>query len=357
MLSTVCAFCGTAFRVTREQLEARAARVRCGKCNTVFDALAALTHYLEPVAAPSPEPSSAALDSSALGMSPSTGVVQFEEIQWPPIELSAPAGEEAGDAQVLPSQEAGPADIAPPLEIPLLPEEVGTANSAAEEAVYPQGFPPVDVDASLLAPLPELDTPAEATRSAGSAPLPVTPPLVAAKPAVAAPAIDTPAFDFGPAPRAKRSLWWLPLSFILLLLLLGQTTFYFRGAIALLFPELKPYISELCVELGCEVPLPRRAELFGIETSDLQADPANPGIMVLSATLRNRAAFPQAFPALELTLTNDRDQPLARRVLQVGDYLPDPPAAFAASSERQIRLHVEAGTLKASGYRLYLFFP
>ena len=176
--------------------------------------------------------------------------------------------------------------------------------------------------------------------------------------APAANALGTsPAFEFGPKPSMKRGWWWAPLATLLLLALLGQALFYFRGAIALLLPEAKPYINELCAELGCEVPLPRRVELISIETSDLQADPTNPGVMVLLATLRNRAAFPQAFPALELTLTNDRDQPLARRVLQSGDYLADKAEAFDASSEKQIRLHVEAGALKASGYRLYLFYP
>ena len=149
----------------------------------------------------------------------------------------------------------------------------------------------------------------------------------------------------------------MPLATLLLLALLSQTLFYFRGAIALLLPEAKPFINELCQDLGCEVPLPRRVELVSIETSDLQADPANPGVMVLSATLRNRAAFPQAFPALELTLTNDGDLPLARRVLQSGDYLADKEEVFDGSSEKQIRLQIEAGALKASGYRLYLFYP
>jgi hypothetical protein len=97
--------------------------------------------------------------------------------------------------------------------------------------------------------------------------------------------------------------------------------------------------------------------LLGIESSDLQAEPARPGVMMLTATLRNRAAFPQAFPALELTLTNDRDIALARRVLLPADYLTGDTEAFEASSERQVRIAIEAGALKASGYRLYLFFP
>jgi predicted Zn finger-like uncharacterized protein len=205
----------------------------------------------------------------------------------------------------------------------------------------------------------EIAPPSNSTPEVSAAPLPdSTTVRLDREPAPVANALDTPpVFEFGPQPSVKRRWWWAPLATLLLLALLGQALFYFRGAIALLLPEAKSYINELCAELGCEVPLPRRAELISIETSDLQADPTNPGVMVLLATLRNRAAFPQAFPALELTLTNDRDQPLARRVLQAGDYLADKAEAFDASSEKQIRLHVEAGALKASGYRLYLFYP
>src|SRR4051794_41606054 len=41
-LVTRCPKCATAFRVLPAQLGARNGQVRCGKCNTVFDGLAAL---------------------------------------------------------------------------------------------------------------------------------------------------------------------------------------------------------------------------------------------------------------------------------------------------------------------------
>ena len=41
---TSCASCGTAFRVTSEQLVAHQGKVRCGACNTVFSALENLIH-------------------------------------------------------------------------------------------------------------------------------------------------------------------------------------------------------------------------------------------------------------------------------------------------------------------------
>jgi predicted Zn finger-like uncharacterized protein len=168
-----------------------------------------------------------------------------------------------------------------------------------------------------------------------------------------------PVFDFGPRPHGRSSrLWWLGSAF-LVLALGGQGAYRYRGEIPVFLPEAKPLVHRICAELGCDVPLPRRAELLGIESSDLQADSALPSVMVLTATLRNRAGFVQAFPALELTLTNAQDQTVARRVLMPRDYAPQgtqPEPGFAAGGELQIRVHIEAAALKPTGYRLYLFY-
>jgi hypothetical protein len=100
-------------------------------------------------------------------------------------------------------------------------------------------------------------------------------------------------------------------------------------------------------------------ELLSIESSDLQADSSRPNVMVLTATLRNRAAFVQAYPALELSLTSAEGQTVARRVLLPKDYVAQPAqadAGFAAGTEVQVRVYIEATALKPTGYRLYLFY-
>jgi len=174
--------------------------------------------------------------------------------------------------------------------------------------------------------------------------------------------------DFGRKQRsgaAAISPWigW-PGLVMLAFFLLAQIAYHLRGEIALLLPEAKPHLAELCLVLGCDLPLPRKPELMSIESSDLQADTANPGVMVLSATLRNRAPFAQQPPALELTLTDVQDQPVARRVLNAADYASRGAAAgnvtdrlFPASTELPVKIYFEASSVKATGYRLYLFYP
>lgn len=178
----------------------------------------------------------------------------------------------------------------------------------------------------------------------------VTPTLAAEK---------DPIFDFGPVSRGRPSRLWWSASAFLVLTLAAQGAYRYRGEISVLLPEARPLVERLCAKLGCEIPLPRRVELLSIESSDLQADGAHPSVMVLTATLRNRAGFAQAFPALELTLTNSQDQTVARRVLMPPDYAAKGTrvkAGFAAASELQVRLYLEAPALKPTGYRLYLFY-
>lgn len=166
---------------------------------------------------------------------------------------------------------------------------------------------------------------------------------------------------FGPPPPAPPHRGrWVTTSLALLLLLIAQGLFHFRSDIALLVPESKPLFAKACARLGCALSLPQRSELMSIESSDLQADGANQNVVILTATLRNRAAFAQANPALELTLTDPQDLPLARRVLLPGDYLepaPDNEDGFAAGAERAIRITMQLTGIKATGYRLYLFYP
>lgn len=264
---TRCPACGTLFRVTLAQLEARAGHARCGHCSTVFDARAALVS--DSVSTAAERDFAAALESEMLY----------------PVDTSK-TGQSAPSARRT--------DSALPVR--------------AEETTHAAPF-------SLGFELRSRNTPSR--------------------------------------------LWWLG-SMLLLLLLATQAAYEYRGDLALLVPEAKPVIQKLCAELNCDLPLPRRTELLSIESSDLRADGANPSVMVMSAALRNRAAFAQAFPALELTLTDAQDQVVARRILMPQDYAPHGTrldSGFTAGSELPARVFIDAGPLKATGYRLYLFYP
>ena len=164
------------------------------------------------------------------------------------------------------------------------------------------------------------------------------------------------------APHRSTWLWGLLAATAAATLAL-QAAHRYRTEIAVSFPQARPALNAGCRLLECEVPLPRRAELMSIESSDLQSDLRREGLMVLNALIRNRAPYAQAHPALELTLTENGGEPVLRRVLQPAEYLePERAAALAvqgiaAGGEAALRVHLDAGGARASGYRLYLFYP
>ena len=97
-----------------------------------------------------------------------------------------------------------------------------------------------------------------------------------------------------------------------------------------------------------------------IEASDLQSEPGRNKQRVLQATLRNRASYAQAYPAIELTLTDSADKPIVRRVFMADEYLAPAQLAeksFAANADVEVRLWLDASEVKAAGYRLYVFYP
>jgi predicted Zn finger-like uncharacterized protein len=163
-------------------------------------------------------------------------------------------------------------------------------------------------------------------------------------------------------PRPRYSLVWALCTFIALAALAGQLAHHYRTELATLVPQARPLLAEGCRLLDCTLRLPRRPDLLSIESSDLQAERQRESLIVLNAVIRNRAPFAQELPSLELTLTDAADRPLVRRVLRPEDYLPERPArersqGIAPGSEAVLRVHFDTGDMRATGYRLYLFYP
>jgi predicted Zn finger-like uncharacterized protein len=179
-----------------------------------------------------------------------------------------------------------------------------------------------------------------------------------------APAEDEPLPEFleDEPPRSRYGVAWGLGALIAAAALAGQLGYHYRTELATLAPQLQPLLAEGCRFLDCELRLPRRPDLLSIESSDLQSDARRESLIVLNAVIRNRAPFAQELPALELTLTDAADRPLVRRVLRPADYSQGLAAALqgpglAPGAEAVLRLHFDSGGVRATGYRLYLFYP
>lgn len=163
-------------------------------------------------------------------------------------------------------------------------------------------------------------------------------------------------------PRPRYGLVWGLGALIALSSLAGQLAYHYRTELATLVPQSRAFLAEGCRFLDCALRLPRRPDLLSIESSDLQADRRRETLIVLNAVIRNRAPFAQELPALELTLTDTADRPLVRRVLRPEDYLPERRAGerslgIEPGGEAVLRVHFDTGDVRATGYRLYLFYP
>lgn len=149
-------------------------------------------------------------------------------------------------------------------------------------------------------------------------------------------------------------------SILLGLTLALQAAVAFRNPLAATFPALRPALSAFCGMAGCHLGLPTQIDALSIETNELQSVPDTADGLVLSALLRNRSSLPQAWPALELTLNDAADKPVARRVFLPAEYLADAATVsrgFPANAEQTIKVPLALQQIKPSGYHLYLFYP
>ncbi len=162
-----------------------------------------------------------------------------------------------------------------------------------------------------------------------------------------------------PAKKAPRKPWAIG-CLLLFIVLLAQAAYFFRVELAANLPGLKPLLISYCELLHCTVPLPQKTDLMSIESSDLEADPTQTNVIFLNAILRNRAPYAQAYPNLELALTDTQDKVLARRTFRPAEYLKpgeDEKQGLAANREFSLKLKLDTTDLKASGYRLFLLHP
>jgi predicted Zn finger-like uncharacterized protein len=143
---------------------------------------------------------------------------------------------------------------------------------------------------------------------------------------------------------------------VLLVVLATQAAVIFRNDLAARLPGTRPALSALCSLLRCRVELPARIDNLTIETGELQT--LGPDTYVLATLLHNQGGAMQAWPDIELALTDATDKPLVRRVFAPADYVPKGAAAgFAAHGEQAVKLYFRLDQLKPSGYHIAVFYP
>ena len=234
----------------------------------------------------------------------------------------------------------------------------GAAEPLSEAALGPPTLTlrnAASLETPIATPHPVASPPADASALASGTALP-SPPT-----APEAPFVDR----FAPPPLASRRgrmIGYAVAIVLLLLLMAAQAAFHFRDSIVTFWPVTRQAFERICDVAGCAIRPLRDAAMsyLSIESSDLQADPAHRGLLILTATVRNRATWPLAYPYLELTLTDAQDRIVVRRVLAPADYAggtADLARGIPGNGEVALKVFIDASATTQAGYRLYMFYP
>jgi predicted Zn finger-like uncharacterized protein len=340
---TSCPACGTMFRVVPDQLKISEGWVRCGHCAEIFDASAHLgdESILDiPVAEQAPRP-------------PPAAPIRQPEPPTMPAEL-----------------QTRPAGLHYPSEVR------AAAAAAAAEAASDRSSEPSDFfgsDSQALEPSP-LDTPF------------VFRPSDMVRDNDSSLGLDDPRREVQILPRdeeeddeperalrnvsfvrnARRKAFWRRpmvritgafLSLLLAALLVLQFAYQDRDRLALMEPALRPALERMCDFLACRIGPPRQIEAIVVESSGFNR--LRNDTYRLSFTLRNTGRVQVAAPAVELTITDAQDQPLARRVIaptELGFGEPVIPAGGDWSRAAGLVITTPSQG-RVAGYRLLAFYP
>jgi len=370
---TVCPKCALTLVVTAADLRVAQGYVRCGRCSSVFNALAQLSDeraaarasdgQAAPQPAPQPQPqpqpqpesppeepparAAEAIPEEALEFNPQKTDASSVFVAAPPNpEWTAATG--SFKALVAANQEA----IAPDAKVAPASEELD-----------------IELDAALLSDIVEKEPPAAAGESAPvEPPAPPSrsappPPRQGLKPAVAAaaaaalrgaqnPGLErapppaplpqpsppppppppetfeeiTAPFDPGRTTRARPDARpWAVGAVLLALVLAAQVINHQRDALAT-NPRLRGPLTAIYSSLG--VPLVPHWDLHAYDLRQLGATvapgagPAAPGTITVRASIRNAGPKPQPLPLLRVTLQDRFGNRLASRDVEPRDYLP-----------------------------------
>jgi hypothetical protein len=156
------------------------------------------------------------------------------------------------------------------------------------------------------------------------------------------------------APHANAR--WGFAALVLALMLMTQIALAKRDLWSAQWPITRAPLQVLCGLFGCEVKAPELLSAIALVSSGF--DQQDDGSFVLSLHMKHGLSHDVATPAIELTLNDDFDRPVVRKVLwpaQVGLPARLPPGEGASMDSRfeldsELQPHV-------SGFRIELFYP
>lgn len=155
------------------------------------------------------------------------------------------------------------------------------------------------------------------------------------------------------------SLMWAAASLLALILLAGQSFYFFSIELAR-DPALRPLLAQFCEHLGCEIGSIYDVRLVELAETSIAPHPRYLNALRIRATLVNRAPFAQPYPTMEVSLTDSQGKTIARRHFKPTDYVDSaqkPEALMLPNVAVSARLDVAHADNRAIGYEIQLVTP
>ncbi len=159
-------------------------------------------------------------------------------------------------------------------------------------------------------------------------------------------------------PTAPPKPWvtatWAVAGSISLASLLVQAALAWHDELAHAAPILRPVLEVACVMAECRIEPARRIEALTIESSQLTQ--LGGTVYQFSLTVRNRAAVDLTPPALDLVLTGQDGEVIARRALRWADFGLRT-RSIPAQKDLNLQAHLNTGSTVVTGFTIELFYP
>ena len=121
-------------------------------------------------------------------------------------------------------------------------------------------------------------------------------------------------------PTTSTNLIWFSASVVAVLALFLQTRYVLLDQLAAI-PAARPYMVQVCKNIGCNVPLPLSGPIFRVIETKVDLHPDIPGVVIVKVRLLNRSTQHRTYPAIELALSDRNGRIVGRRTYSPKSFL------------------------------------
>jgi len=125
--------------------------------------------------------------------------------------------------------------------------------------------------------------------------------------------------------HVKRSwisaVFWATTSFVALIAITLQLAWFNRDEVLMKYPQLTPYVKQVCKELDCRLIRQRDASAIKLVNRDVRLHPGYQDTLLVNATMKNELPVRQPYPRVQLTLFDTSGALLGYREFVPSDYL------------------------------------